>query len=97
MKNIPPFKLTLNPMNEKAKKIKLLGKEEEVGNRFKLGGKPDLIRSKQNPVCPVCKESMVFYAQLDSVNEDIKIADNGMIYVYYCFECYEVKALVQSE
>ena len=21
----------------------------------------------------------------------------GMIYVYYCFECYEVKALVQSE
>jgi hypothetical protein len=96
MKKIPPFELILKPMNEKAKKIKLPGKDSEAGNRFKLGGEPDLIQAKQNPICSGCKQEMSFYAQLDSINDDYMIAENGMIYVYYCFDCFEVKALVQS-
>jgi hypothetical protein len=39
---------------------------------------------------------MTFYGQLDSINDDIIIADCGMIYVFLCFDCYEVTAKIQS-
>lgn len=39
---------------------------------------------------------MSFYAQLDSINDDIILADCGMIYVFVCFDCLETTALLQS-
>jgi hypothetical protein len=91
MKKIPPFDLVPKATNEKAKKIKI------SGDKFKLGGDPDFIQSKQVPLCPSCKQQMSFYAQLDSINEEFNIADSdGMIYIFYCFDCFEVKAIVQS-
>jgi hypothetical protein len=39
---------------------------------------------------------MTFYGQLDSINDDICIADCGMVYVFICFECYKSIAIIQS-
>jgi hypothetical protein len=39
---------------------------------------------------------MTFYAQLDSLNDEIVLGDLGMIYVFVCFDCLEVKALLQT-
>jgi len=39
---------------------------------------------------------MTFYAQLDSINDDIMIADVAMIYVFVCFDCNEVKAQIDT-
>jgi hypothetical protein len=39
---------------------------------------------------------MTFYAQLDSINDDICIADCGMIQVFLCFDCFATKSVVQS-
>ena len=67
-----------------------------LGTRHKLGGKPDLIQFDPSPKCPDCGELMTFYAQLDSINDDVVIADCGLIYVYMCFDCYTTSAHVQS-
>jgi hypothetical protein len=39
---------------------------------------------------------MTFYGQLDSINDDITIADAGMVYVFICFEDFSAAAFVQS-
>ncbi len=39
---------------------------------------------------------MTFYGQLDSVGDDICIADAGMVFVFLCFDCFEAAAMVQS-
>jgi len=39
---------------------------------------------------------MTFYAQLDSINDDISIADAGMVYVFICFDDFSATALTQS-
>ncbi len=39
---------------------------------------------------------MSFYGQLDSVGDDIVIADCGLIYVFFCFGCQCAEAVVQS-
>jgi hypothetical protein len=67
-----------------------------LGTRHKLGGKPDLIQFDPSPKCPDCGEPMTFYAQLDSINDQVVIADCGLIYVYLCFGCYVSIAHVQS-
>jgi len=36
------------------------------------------------------------YAQLGSLNDEFVIADCGMVYVFVCFECNEVKSIIQS-
>jgi len=40
---------------------------------------------------------MTFYAQLDSISDEICIADCGMIYVFVCFGCYQSTSIVQSD
>ena len=97
MKEIPPFKLKLIPLNEKAKQLpKFLYAREDIGERNQLGGKPDFIQEKCWPICPVCKEKMVFYAQLDSINDDFCIGDCGMLYIFICLDCLETKTIIQS-
>lgn len=39
---------------------------------------------------------MTFYGQLDSLNDDIVIADCGIVYVFVCFNDYSAAAIVQS-
>ena len=94
---IPPFKLVPQPLNEEARALpgfKWAGRE--IGTRHQLGGEPQFIQGDIRPDCPFCRKQMTFYAQLDSINDDIILADCGMIYVYICFDCYEAVAKVQS-
>ncbi len=96
MKRIPPFQLIPEPLNEEAARMppfKLAPKP--MGTRHQLGGKPDFI---QNPFWPHCRSGhgkMTFYAQLDLINDDVCIADCGMIYVFICFKCSDTHSFVQ--
>jgi uncharacterized protein YwqG len=96
-KLIPAFKLIPEPLTEEAKNLpKFKWADAIVGTRHKLGGVPDFIQNKEYPKCPDCGETMTFYAQLDSLNDDFCIADVGMIYIFICFECLETKSIIQS-
>ena len=96
-KEIPPFKLVPQPLNEDAKKLpKFKWTGEEIGTRHKLGGKPDYIQAAIYPKCPDCDAEMTFYAQLDSINDEFCIAYCGMIYVFVCFECNTVGSFIES-
>lgn len=96
MRNIPPFKLIPEPLNEEAKKLppfKWAG--GDIGHRHQLGGRPIFIQDQSPPTCS-CGKDMTFYAQLDSINDEFVLADCGMIYVFVCFDCFETKSILQS-
>jgi hypothetical protein len=93
---IPYFKIKLEPMTAEARDMKpFQWAPDEIGSRHKLGGNPDFIQKANIPLC-ACGLEMTFYAQLDSLNDEYCIADVGMIYVFFCFECIEVQSFVQS-
>lgn len=97
MNKIPPFKLQLVPLNEEAKNLPPFEyAPEEVGSRHQLGGDPEFIQDTEKPCCKSCNNAMTFYAQLDSINDDFNLVDCGMIYVFVCFDCFEVESLLQS-
>lgn len=98
MKNIPPFKLTPEPLTDEAKAIpKFKWAPPEVGTRHQLGGEPTFLQKKTDwPHCPACGEKMSFYGQFDSINDDVVLADCGMIYVFVCFDCFTTHAILQS-
>jgi len=96
MRDIPPFRLTPEPLTDEAAALppfKWAG--EDIGRRHRLGGSPDFIQSSYFPQCS-CGKEMTFYAQLDSINDEIILADCGMIYVFVCFYCFETKSVLQS-
>jgi hypothetical protein len=96
-KPLPPFKLSIEPMNEEARQtMGFRWAAPDVGTRSKLGGAPDFIQSTEWPRCQHCRNNMTFYAQLDSVGDNITIADCGMIYVFICFGCFGTTSLIQS-
>ena len=96
MRNIPVFKLIPEPLSEEAKNLPgFRWAKPGVGNRHKLGGGPDFLQKASVPTCS-CKKEMTFYGQLDSINDEFILADCGMIYVFVCFDCYDVRALLQS-
>lgn len=98
MKRIPFFKLLPEPVTDEARQLpgfKWAG--DEVGKRHQLGGQPSSpVRDGEWPDCADCGARMSFYGQLDSINDDICIADAGLIQVFICFECNEVKAQIAS-
>ena len=97
MKEIPPFRLRPEPMSEDAANLpKFEWAPQEVGTRHQLGGKPSFLQKAEWPNCPDCGEVMTFYGQLDSINDEFVIADCGMIYIFVCLKCNEVKSLIQS-
>lgn len=102
MKKIPLFKLEAIPQTEESKKLpkfKSAGNDwagNAIGTRHQLGGEPLNIQKNEYPICPDCKQKMSFYAQLDSINDDIIIADCGLIAVFICLTCLEVFAEVIS-
>ncbi|WP_424831377.1 hypothetical protein [Ruegeria sp.] len=94
---LPEYKIELKPLSVEASKMmgfKWAG--SEIGKRSKLGGAPDYLQPHHTPTCDACGEQMSFLCQLDSVGDDIVFADVGMVYVFICFDCFEVKAFVQS-
>ena len=97
MRKIPPFKLIPTPMDEDAKRLPTFKwADEEIGKRHQLGGEPRFLQETEWPNCPSCQEVMLFYGQLDSINDEFCIADCGMIYIFICFDCFETISTVQS-
>ena len=96
MKEVPPFKLVPEPLNEEARSLppfKWAGRD--IGRRHRLGGTPDFIQRAEVPHCS-CGKGMTFYAQLDSINDDLILGDCGMVYVFICFDCLETRSILQS-
>ena len=38
---------------------------------------------------------MTFYGQLDSISDEIVLADVGLVFVFVCFDCGEATAFIQ--
>ena len=82
-----------------------------LGQRSKLGGKPDWSQTDETPICSDCDKEMKFVGQLDSIEHDSKtnphrinalskeakymFGDVGMIYIFFCFECSAAQAIFQ--
>ena len=93
---IPEIALKLDPQTPEAKAaIGFEYTESLIGTRSKIGGAPDWMQSPVDVQCDFCRTSMSFYAQIDSVGDNVILADCGMIYVFVCFGCFESKSLVQ--
>jgi hypothetical protein len=69
---------------------------EELGHRHRLGGRPTWLQDDQTPTCRDCGERMTFYGQLDSIGDDINLANAGPIYVFVCLIDIEGARLLQS-
>lgn len=93
---IPEIKLVPDPQTKKAKQAVGFQWNEEAGTRHKLGGTPNFIQNEKWPECTACRKRMTFYAQLDSIGDKYNLADCGMIYVFVCFGCFEIKSILQS-
>jgi uncharacterized protein YwqG len=94
---IPPFKLVPEPQNDEAQNLKKFKwAPSEVGTRHQLGGEPNFLQKSPWPHCRNGHGKMTFYGQLDSINDDICLADCGMIYVFVCLDCFESSSFVQS-
>jgi len=67
----------------------------DCGKRHRLGGMPDFLQPTDFPACP-CGKQMTFYGQLDSINDEINLADCGLIQVFVCFDCFETQSILTS-
>lgn len=97
MKPIPAFKLVAEPVSLEARELALGFKWNHAHQpRHQIGGTPEHLNEVEWPKCPSGCGKMTFYGQLDSINDDICIADLGMIQVFLCFDCFETKSIVKS-
>lgn len=88
----PEFRVRLEPATETCPPSDL----RDVGERTKFGGNPDWIQGDETPLCTSCGSEMQFVAQIDSIGGDYMFSDAGMLYVFYCNECNNATALLQS-
>jgi hypothetical protein len=96
-RRLPEIPLSPSPTTDEARAaVNFEWAAENVGRRHKLGGAPDWLQAPDIPSCPDCRKAMTFYGQLDSVGDEITLADVGMIYVFVCFDCFETKSVLQS-
>lgn len=94
---IPPFRLVAEPLDGEAESLPgFAWAGPEVGRRHRLGGSPTHLAEADHPHCPGCRAPMTFYAQLDSLNDDIMLADAGLLYVFVCFACCTATAFIDS-
>lgn len=47
-------------------------------------------------MCGACSEQTTFYGQLDSINDEICLADAGVVTVWVCFSCFDAQARIES-
>ncbi|MCP4347226.1 MAG: DUF1963 domain-containing protein [Desulfobacterales bacterium] len=100
-KKIPEIKIQLKPESAEARNMlgfKWAGEDADgqpIGLRHKFGGDPYWLQGDETPKCE-CGVEMTLYAQLDSLGDDVCIADCGMIYVFICLDCLDVKSVLQS-
>lgn len=96
--SIPSMRLVPEPESEEAE-VALAARSPwtnpELGHRHRLGGEPSLLATPA-PSCPGCGVEMTFYGQLDSINDEICLADAGVCTVWICFDCYEAVARIES-
>jgi hypothetical protein len=93
---IPEIPLQVVPTSSEARElVGFKWASPEVGTRHKLGGSPEWLQQPEVPICS-CGKSMSFYGQLDSIGDDVCLADCGIIYVFVCFGCFETKSVLQS-
>ncbi len=96
-KTLPLVRLRLDPESEEARLAIGFKWAAGAGGRHQIGGEPTFLQpGAEWPVCEQCHEAMTFYGQLDSVGNDLCIADLGLVLVFMCFGCYQAKALVQT-
>jgi hypothetical protein len=94
---LPAFALDARPLTDAARAAQgFRGAGGDIGKRHQLGGEPRFLQPEEWPQCAACREEMSFYAQLDSIGDDVCIADCGMIYVFICFDCFETHSCVHS-
>lgn len=93
-KLIPKLKIVYQ--GDDVNKLGFKWADQTIGTRSKVGGNPEFIQSKDIPDCKCCSIPMTFYAQLDSLSDEICFADCGMIYIFVCFDCYKVESFIQS-
>jgi hypothetical protein len=94
---IPEIRLILAPETAEAEGVvgfKWAGRD--IGRRHKLGGSPDWLQEPDVPRCSSCGGHMEFYGQLDSIGDEVCLADCGMIFVFVCHDCYTSKGVLQS-
>lgn len=94
----PPIRLTPHPLTPEADALLLRSQHVDpiIGTRHRIGGSPDVAHDV--PTCPQGDGPMTFYGQLDGLpaTSPYDLADAGLILVFVCFDCFEVKALLQS-
>jgi hypothetical protein len=96
-RSIPPFRLVAEPVWDEARAaagFKWAG--PDIGTRHRLGGEPTWLQGEATPRCADCGEPMTFYGQLDSIGDDVVLADCGLIYVFVCFDDFRASAVLQS-
>ncbi len=93
---IPPVPLVPTPETPEARaSVGFKWAGDPIGKRHRIGGEPDWIQYEEVPHCS-CGNQMSFYAQLDSLGDDVCLGDCGMIYVFVCWDCFETKSVLQS-
>jgi len=65
-----------------------------AGRRHRIGGTPTGMRAADYPVCRSCQAQMSFYGQLDSVGDQVCIADCFAVAVFICFDCFTTEARI---
>ncbi|MEM8653986.1 MAG: hypothetical protein AAGF36_04510 [Pseudomonadota bacterium] len=97
MDHIPEYKLIADPVDEAARKMQgFKWAAEGTGARHQLGGRPTFLQGTYTETCSGCSKNMTFYGQLDSIGDDIVLADAGLIHVWVCMDCFETKSVLQS-
>jgi hypothetical protein len=97
MKTLPTFRLIPEPVDDAARTLEpFKWAPADVGTRHQLGGEPAFLQAPEWPACSACRQPMSFYGQLDAINDQYVLADCGLIYVFVCFDDYEVKSILQS-
>jgi hypothetical protein len=96
MDKIPAFRMHAEPLTSEGEAMIGFRWAENAGHRHQLGGEPTWLQGDETPTCRDCGERMTFYGQLDSIGDDVVIADVGLVYVFVCFNDFEARAIVQS-
>jgi hypothetical protein len=68
----------------------------EVASRHRSGGDPVYIQTGEMLTCKECGNATTFCVQLDSINDEICIADVGLSLDFFYFDCSTVETFTQS-